>query len=44
MGKGGIVSLVDGEIGTIASLRGYMQPYAIKEEGPRGGSQDPVRC
>ena len=37
MGKGGIVSLVDGEMGTIASLRGYMQPYAIKEEGPRGG-------
>ena len=37
MGKGGIISLVDGEIGTIASLRGFMQPYTIVEEGPRGG-------
>jgi hypothetical protein len=37
MGKGGIISLVDGEIYTIASLRSCMQPYAIVEEGPRGG-------
>ena len=37
MGKGGIISLVDGEICTIASLRGFMQPYTIVEEGPRGG-------
>jgi hypothetical protein len=37
MGKGGIVSLVDGKIGTVASLRGFMQPYTIVEEGPRGG-------
>jgi hypothetical protein len=37
MGKGGIISLVDGKIGTIASLRGFMQPYTIVEEGPRGG-------
>ena len=37
IGKGGIISLVDGKIGTIASLRGFMQPYTIVEEGPRGG-------
>ena len=37
MGKGGIISLVDGEIISIASLRGFMQPYAIVEDGPRGG-------
>jgi Family of unknown function (DUF5906) len=37
MGKGGIISLVDGKTGTIASLRGFMQPYTIVEEGPRGG-------
>ena len=29
MGKGGIISLVDGELGSIASLRGFMQPYVI---------------
>lgn len=37
MGKGGLISLVDGKTGTIASLRGFMQPYTIIEEGPRGG-------
>ena len=37
IGKGGIISLVDGKIGTIASLRGFMQPYVIVEEGPKGG-------
>ena len=37
MGKGGIISLVDGKIGTIASLRGFMQPYVIVSEGDRGG-------
>ena len=37
MGKGGIISLVDGKMATIASLRGLMQPYTIVEEGPRGG-------
>src|SRR5215471_5806367 len=37
MGKGGIISLIDGKIGTITSLRGFMQPYTIVEEGPRGG-------
>jgi hypothetical protein len=37
MGKGGIISLVDGKIGTIASLKGFMQPYVIMEEGPKGG-------
>ena len=38
MGKGGIVSLVDGELGTVASLRGYMQPYALVCEGKQEGS------
>jgi Family of unknown function (DUF5906) len=37
MGKGGIISLVDGKIGTITGLRGFMQPYTIVEEGPYGG-------
>jgi hypothetical protein len=37
MGKGGIVSLVDGEMGSLTSLRGFMQPYALVSEGPRGG-------
>jgi hypothetical protein len=37
MGKGGIISLVDGEMCAIASLRSFMQPYMIVEEGPRGG-------
>jgi hypothetical protein len=37
MGKGGIISLVDGKMGTVASLRGFMQPYTIVEQGPRGG-------
>jgi hypothetical protein len=39
MGKGGIVSLVDGEMGSLASLRGFMQPYALVCEGPRGGTK-----
>ena len=37
MGKGGIISLVDGKIGTIVGLRGFMQPYTVIEEGPNGG-------
>jgi hypothetical protein len=37
IGKGGIISLVDGEIYAIASLRNFMHPYTIVEEGPRGG-------
>jgi hypothetical protein len=37
MGKGGIISLVDGELRSIASLRGFMQPYATEYEGERGG-------
>ena len=37
MGKGGIISLVDGEMGSLVSLRGFMQPYAFVSEGPRGG-------
>jgi hypothetical protein len=39
MGKGGIISLVDGEMGSLASLRGFMQPYALVSEGPRGGTK-----
>ena len=39
MGKGGIISLVDGEMGSLASLRGFMQPYALVCEGPRGGTK-----
>jgi hypothetical protein len=38
MGKGGIISLVDGKIGTVVGMRGLMQPYAIVEEGPYGGT------
>jgi hypothetical protein len=37
MGKGGVISLVDGEICTIASLRGFMLPWSIVEEGPKHG-------
>ncbi len=37
MGKGGIISLIDGKFTTIASLRGLMQPYTIVEEGPKHG-------
>jgi hypothetical protein len=37
MGKGGIISLVDGKISSIASLRSFMQPYAIVRLGPKGG-------
>jgi len=39
MGKGGIISLVDGELGSLTSLRGFMQPYALVCEGPRGGTR-----
>jgi uncharacterized protein DUF5906 len=37
MGRGGAISLVDGEISSTASLRGLMQPYALVSIGPRGG-------
>jgi hypothetical protein len=37
MGKGGIISLVDGEMCSDTSLRKFMLPYAIVWEGPRGG-------
>jgi hypothetical protein len=37
MGKGGVVSLVDGEVFTFADLRGRMAPWEIMEVGPRGG-------
>jgi hypothetical protein len=37
IGKGGIISLVNGELTTVAALRGFMQPYALISEGPRGG-------
>src|SRR5215831_6317745 len=31
MGKGGVISLVDGELGSIQSLKVFMRPYAIKD-------------
>jgi hypothetical protein len=31
MGKGGVISLVDGEMGSIASLRVFMRPYAVRD-------------
>jgi hypothetical protein len=37
MGKGGVISLVDGAMCSIASLRSFMQPYALETEGPKGG-------
>ena len=37
MGKGGVISLVDGEMGSVAGLKGFMQPYALTSVGPRGG-------
>jgi hypothetical protein len=37
MGRGGVISLVDGEIITLADLRGRMAPWALMEVGPRGG-------
>ena len=37
VGKGGVISLVDGEITSLASLRGLMQPYALLSIGPKGG-------
>jgi hypothetical protein len=36
-GQGGVISLVDGKIWKVASLKGLMQPWTIIEEGPRGG-------
>jgi hypothetical protein len=39
IGKGGVISLVDGEMGSLASLRCFMQPYALVSEGPRGGTK-----
>jgi Family of unknown function (DUF5906) len=37
MGKGGAISLVDGEVFTLADLRGRMAPWALLHVGPRGG-------
>jgi Family of unknown function (DUF5906) len=39
MGKGGVISLADGKIATLASLRGLMQPYALVTPGPKGGTK-----
>ena len=36
MGRGGAISLVDGEITTLADLRGRMMPGALVSVGPRG--------
>ena len=37
MSKGGAISLVDGEIISLADLRGRMAPWALIHIGPRGG-------
>ena len=37
MGKGGAISLVDGEIITLMDLRGRLAPWALLDIGPRGG-------
>jgi len=37
MGRGGAISLVDGEIITFTDLRGRMAPWALLHIGPRGG-------
>jgi hypothetical protein len=37
MGRGGIISLGNGEIISIASVRGLMQPYAFMNLGQKGG-------
>jgi hypothetical protein len=39
MGKGGTISLIDGEMGSLTSLRGFMQPYTLVSEGPLGGTK-----
>ena len=36
MGKGGAISLVDGEIISLTDLRGRMAPWALLHAGPRG--------
>jgi hypothetical protein len=38
MGKGGVISLIDGELLTIVGMRGYMQPHAL----PRPGANNSV--
>ena len=37
VGRGGVISLVDGEIISVAGLRGFMEPFAILSIGPKGG-------
>jgi hypothetical protein len=37
IGRVGAISLVDGEIITLADLRGRMAPWALPQVGPRGG-------
>jgi Family of unknown function (DUF5906) len=37
MGRGGVISLVDGEILAFADLRGRMAPWELVRIGPRGG-------
>jgi Family of unknown function (DUF5906) len=37
IGRGGVISLVDGEILSLVDLRGRMAPWALMEVGPRGG-------
>jgi hypothetical protein len=42
MGKGGVISLVDGEMGSIKSLDDFMRAYALPNEGPQGGRRKPI--
>jgi hypothetical protein len=37
VGRGGVISLVTGEVFTLADLRGRMAPWVLFEAGPRGG-------
>ena len=37
IGRGGVISLVDGEVITLMDLRGRMAPWALIHIGPRGG-------
>ena len=43
MGKGGIISLVDGTMLTIVSMSGFMQPWMIVRRRPQGWAQEDDR-
>jgi hypothetical protein len=38
-GRGGVISLVDGELVTLAGMRGLMQPHAFLSLGPKRGNK-----